>query len=167
MFTGSADHRATAVTGAHDKCSLHDRRINYDAFGLVDQVLRNIIRNIHDFLEDNAAIFEAIGFLLILTCSGQRTRQDDERGQECCEFLHDALLHGIYSRLNGPGLGACKPSNPVSADERLIAGACLEEVLRNVSTILVAATIFQRGPVLAKSGGGDGIRSSRWRWPYS
>ena len=58
--------------------------------------------------------------------------------------------------MNGPGLGACKPSNPVSADERRIAGACLEEVLRNVSTILVAVTIFQRGLVVEKK--------RLWRW---
>jgi len=56
----------------------------------------------------------------------------------------------------GLGLGACKPSNPVSADKRLIAGAGLEEVLRNVSTILVAVTIFQRGPTVEKKG------LSRW-----
>src|SRR5205807_1737705 len=136
--------------------SLHDRRINNDAFGLVNQVLGNVVRNIHNFLEDDATIFQAIGFLLILTCSGQRTRQDDERGQKCCEFLHDALLHGIDSRLNGPGLGACKSSNPVSAARRLNAGACLEEVLRNVSTILVAVTIFQRGRAVGKK--------RLWRW---
>jgi len=51
------------------------------------------------------------------------------------------------------------------AARRLIAGACLEEVLRNVSTILVAvAAIFQRGRVVGREGkrcGGD--FESRWR----
>jgi len=156
MLTCAARHGTAAVAAADDKRGFQNRRINDDAFGLVDQVLGNVVRNIHDLLKDDPAIFQTIGFFFVFAGSGERSGKDDDRGQECCEFLHDAFLHGIDFRLNGPGLGACKPSNPVSADERLIAGACLEEVLRNVSTILVAVTIFQRGPVVEKK--------RRWRW---
>src|SRR5262249_23689214 len=122
-----------------------DRWINDDAFRLVDKVLWNVIGNVHNFFKDDAAIVETICLLLIvLTCGGKRAGNNNERGQKCCEFLHEALLRKIDSRIHGSWLGALEPSNPASAGERSDASACLEEEFLNVWNILVLWRICQR-----------------------
>src|ERR1051325_2308658 len=50
----------------------------------------------------------------------------------------------VLPRVDGAMAGRFEPSNPVSAEVRGSAGACLEEVFCNVWTILVLRGIFQR-----------------------
>src|SRR5580765_2527838 len=76
VFASATGHGAAAVTSSKDKCCLENRRVDDDAFRFVDQVLGNVIRNVHDFLDHGSAIFQAIGFLYVVCRS--RQRQDSE-----------------------------------------------------------------------------------------
>src|SRR6202035_205667 len=49
VFASAASHGTAAITTANNKRSFEHRGINDYALGLVDQVLRNVFGNIHDF----------------------------------------------------------------------------------------------------------------------
>src|SRR5258708_24280970 len=67
MFSAAAGHGATAVAGPKNERSFNDRGIDDDAKGFVNQVLRNVVGNIHDFLNHNAAVFEAVPFFVVVS----------------------------------------------------------------------------------------------------
>src|SRR5580693_3183775 len=56
VLARTASHRAASVASADDKRSLQYRRVKDDAFGLVQQILRNIIGDIQNFLQHRPAI---------------------------------------------------------------------------------------------------------------
>ena len=62
MFASAASHGAAAIAAADNKGSFEHGGINDYAFGLVDQVLRNVFGNIHDFPQHRAAILKAFRF---------------------------------------------------------------------------------------------------------
>src|SRR5258708_38056867 len=64
MLSAAAGHGATSVAGPKNERSFNDRGIDHDAKGFVNQVLRNVVGNIHDFLNHNAAVFEAVPFFV-------------------------------------------------------------------------------------------------------
>jgi len=63
LLAGAASHRATPVAAADDEGSFQHRRINNHAFRFVEQVLRNVVGNVEDFLHYRAAIVQTVGFL--------------------------------------------------------------------------------------------------------
>jgi hypothetical protein len=64
MLTGAANHCAAAVVRADSKSEFLDAGDYYDAFGLVQEILGNIVWHVKDFLHDNAACFEAPLFFI-------------------------------------------------------------------------------------------------------
>src|SRR6266849_202346 len=62
VLAGAADHRATAVAAANNKRGFQHRRHHDDATGLVEQVLRNVVRDIEDFLDDSSCVLKTILF---------------------------------------------------------------------------------------------------------
>jgi hypothetical protein len=72
MFTGPADHRTPAVA-----CSKHERRFENgwehdDAFGLLEYRLRNVLRDIHDFLHYFTGSLQSPLGLVVGTTNGRR-----------------------------------------------------------------------------------------------
>src|ERR1035438_7296971 len=65
VFVSAASHHAAAVAAANDKRRLHDRRKHDYAACLIEQVLRNAVRNIENFLNHSARILDTVIFLLI------------------------------------------------------------------------------------------------------
>ena len=63
-LAGSADHRAAAVAAADAHGDLRHRRNDDDAFGLVEQLLRDVVGDVEDLLHDDAGILQARLFLV-------------------------------------------------------------------------------------------------------
>src|SRR5712664_2149673 len=60
VLTRAADHRATAVAATNNKCGFQ-YRWHYDyATGFVEQVLRNVVRNLEDLLHHFSSILKTI-----------------------------------------------------------------------------------------------------------
>src|SRR2546425_11734790 len=74
MLAGSAGDRTPAEVAADADRELQNRRNHNDAFGLVEQVLRNPVGDVHDFLEHLAARFQSLSLPAFIRCEG-RTRQ--------------------------------------------------------------------------------------------
>src|SRR5580704_3518485 len=64
-LTGAAGHGPAAITAAKNKGTFKDGGIDDYAVGFIDKVLRNVVRDIHDLLNDGAAVFQAITLLLV------------------------------------------------------------------------------------------------------
>src|SRR5580692_4351454 len=62
MFAGAADHRPSAITTAEDECTLQNGRENNNAFGLIQNVAWDIVRDAHYFLHDGAGILQTFLF---------------------------------------------------------------------------------------------------------
>jgi hypothetical protein len=77
MFAAAADHDATAIAAAYTERAFFHRGQNDHALGLVDEVLRNIVGNIQDFLEDDARVFYPIFFMFIVG-KGRRPEIEDQ-----------------------------------------------------------------------------------------
>src|SRR6266699_2741088 len=73
LAASAGDHTPAEVTSDPD-CEFQNRRNHNDAFGLVQQVLRNAVRDVHDFLEHLTARFQAL-LLPALTRAEGRIRQ--------------------------------------------------------------------------------------------
>src|SRR5262249_4116488 len=104
LLAGSANHDTAAAANTNNECTFNHGRINDDAFCLVDQVLRDIVGNVHNFFEDQAAILKTVGFTFVIFC-GERYSSYNEGRQECSEFLHNSLLDAFFPevRLNKAG----------------------------------------------------------------
>ena len=66
----AAGHHTAAVAGADDKCGFEHGGINDDAVRFVNEALRNIVRNVHDFLQNLAGTADAV--LICLLCRAAR-----------------------------------------------------------------------------------------------
>ena len=72
LASSAGDHTPAEVTSDPDS-EFQNRRNHHDAFGLVQQVLRNAIRDVHNFLEHLTARFQAL-LLPALTRAEGRAR---------------------------------------------------------------------------------------------
>src|SRR5260221_3737614 len=86
MLAAAAGHRPAAIAGAEDEGSFNDRWIDNDASGFVDQVLRDVVRYIHDFLNHYAAILEPPIFLAVV---GEQRRAN----KRSCQQIRKNLFH--------------------------------------------------------------------------
>src|SRR5215472_9735913 len=86
MLAAAAGHGSAAVAAATNECSLQHRGIDDDAESLVDQVLGNVVRNIHDFLNHGAAVFKAGVFLFVIR--REHRAEEREREQTGKNFFH-------------------------------------------------------------------------------
>jgi len=72
LASTAGDHTPAEIASDANR-ELQDGRNHYDAFGLVEQILRNPIRDVHNFLEHLGARFEALLFPAYICCeSGTR-----------------------------------------------------------------------------------------------
>src|SRR6516225_8417469 len=65
VFARAADHGAAAVAAADDEFAFYDRGVNDDAFRFVDQVLRDIVGDVHDLFDYQSAILKPLVFFVI------------------------------------------------------------------------------------------------------
>ena len=59
MFARAANHRAAPVACPHTKCKFSDGRNHDNAFGLFQELMRNILWDVKYFLHNDATVFEA------------------------------------------------------------------------------------------------------------
>src|SRR5579864_1275303 len=81
MFAAAAGHHAAAVAATDSECTLLDRREHDDALGLVEQILRNIVRDIEDFLQNFARVFHAIDFALVVDGEAETSKDRNSKYQ--------------------------------------------------------------------------------------
>src|SRR5262249_27609407 len=93
VLAGAARHRASTVARTHNERRFHHGRINHDALRLVDQVLRNIVGNVHDLPDYRPAVFQPFFDFLLVVC-GRRSGEPEEnqRHDERLELSHVSLL---------------------------------------------------------------------------
>src|ERR1700683_5118196 len=60
VLAAAADHHATSVAAADAKCALFHGGQNDKAFGLVEQILRDVVGDVQDFFHDDAGILDTI-----------------------------------------------------------------------------------------------------------
>jgi len=77
VFAGAAGHRTTTVASAKDKSGFENRRKNDDAFRFVEQVLREVIGNVENFVKNRSAVFQTLRFLFIVL-GGERKCEHPE-----------------------------------------------------------------------------------------
>src|SRR5437867_9973223 len=88
MLPAAADHGSAAVTATNDKRRFQHRWINNDALRLINQILGNVIRNIHDFLDHRRAVLQAFGFFFVFCAERQPQKsQDEKHGQWLFHFV--------------------------------------------------------------------------------
>src|SRR5258707_4127052 len=105
MFSAAAGHGATAVAGPKNERSFNDRGIDDDAKGFVNQVLRNVVGNIHDFLNHNAAVFEAVPFFVVVSNQRRAVEGEDHEKKHNAFSLHATFLNYCFlSLLSGPSV---------------------------------------------------------------
>src|SRR4029077_2475606 len=87
LLPGPANHCAAPVACSYTKCKFSNRRNDNDAFGLFQELMRNVVWDVEDFLHHDAALFEA--FLLLVQFRGVYCTCY-QRETCCCyhEFLH-------------------------------------------------------------------------------
>src|SRR5260221_6725607 len=73
VLAGSAGKHSPAEVASDADCELQNRRNHNDAFGLVEQVLRNPVGDVHNFLEHLTARFQPL-LLPALIRAEDRTR---------------------------------------------------------------------------------------------
>src|ERR1700679_2345354 len=75
----AASQRAAPVAAADDECLFQHRRKDHDTISLVQHILRNIVRDIHDFGKNGAAILQTIFiFNLVVSTAGRRKQQESD-----------------------------------------------------------------------------------------
>jgi hypothetical protein len=82
MFAGAANHSAATVLGADAESQFLDGREHDDAFRLFQKIVRNVVRDVEDFLHDDATLFEA--FLLLVQILG--IHYTGCEGETCCGY---------------------------------------------------------------------------------
>src|SRR5215469_2212315 len=93
-FAGAAGHRPPAVTAAENERALQNRGIHDDAIGFVDQVLGNVVGNVHDLLNHEAAVFEPAVFFFVVA---REARGCQSEGQQ----HRNQLFHSYHLNKNG------------------------------------------------------------------
>ena len=83
MLPAPANHHAAAIAASHAECALLHRRQNHHALRLVQQVLRNVVRNVQDFFHHFARIFYPVRFPRPRKPSLGRTIKQLRRRQPC------------------------------------------------------------------------------------
>src|SRR5258708_18098658 len=99
MFSAAAGHGATAVAGPKNERSFNDRGIDDDAKGFVNQVLRNVVGNIHDFLNHNAAVFEAVPFFVVVSNQRRAEKRKRPPKKDNLFFSNTPFLKYFFSSL--------------------------------------------------------------------
>src|SRR5438445_11855255 len=83
MLAGSAGDRTPPEVASDADRELQNRRNHNDAFGLVEQILRNPVGNVQNFLEHLATYFEALLFPALIRCeSGTRQENGDDKNTD-------------------------------------------------------------------------------------
>jgi hypothetical protein len=93
MLSGPTGDRTPAKVSSDADRELQNRRNHNDAFGLVEQDLRNPVGDIHDFLEDLAARCKALLFPAF------RRRESGTR-QENGDDKNSGFFHGMAPKLS-------------------------------------------------------------------
>src|SRR5580698_6603372 len=70
VFACAANHSSTTVASSHDESGFKDGRHDDHAPSLVEKVLRNIVGNIEDLLDDSAGVLQSIVLVLCIFVSG-------------------------------------------------------------------------------------------------
>src|SRR5467141_729219 len=65
----AAGHSAPPVASANDECGLQDGGKNNDAICLVEQVLRNVVRNVENHFQDRATISQSVVVFGLARCA--------------------------------------------------------------------------------------------------
>ena len=122
VVAAAASHGATAVAPADSDRAFDDRRHYDHAYCLVEQVLRNIVGNIENFLYDHAGIFKPTFFLLIVCLGGGRDgralggRSTQLRAVKKTASSSLSLLKCLFydnalrARWNGSRIALCPPA---------------------------------------------------------
>jgi hypothetical protein len=79
VWAAATRHDAATVARADDKCSLENRGKDDDAVSFVDDALRDVVGDVHDFFHDSAGVFDAI-LLLRLRVGGDGERSREYKG---------------------------------------------------------------------------------------
>ena len=90
MLTGAARHHAASVAATDNKGGFQNGWENDDAFCFVDETLRNVVGNIHNFFDDVTSVFNAAGFFFVISCGlgGDRQSNHSERDTERNKVFH-------------------------------------------------------------------------------
>jgi len=92
LAISAGDHTAAEVASDAD-CELQNRRNHNDAFGLVEQIFRNAIRDVHNFLEHLTARFKALLLPALIRADG-RTRHKNGYDSST-SFSHGVAPEGL------------------------------------------------------------------------
>src|ERR1700722_15958478 len=76
VIAGAAGHDAATVAGADNKGSFEDGWEDDDTVGFVDDALRNIVRDVHNFFHDFPCVLDTVLFFRL------RVGGEGERGRE-------------------------------------------------------------------------------------
>src|SRR5579864_2569291 len=91
VFAAAASHHASAVAATDPESTLLDRREHDDALRLVKQVLRNVVRDVQNFLKNLTRILHAIDFALVVDGEAE-TSQDHHGKYQGQKFFHERPL---------------------------------------------------------------------------
>src|ERR1700675_3336300 len=97
IIAAAAAHRAAAVARANNKGGLEHRR-EYDyAIGLVQEIFRNVVGNIHDLLGHLARVPQAVRFLYVFVSRAKRARIHKRRQTQQSGRKHQSenSFHGV------------------------------------------------------------------------
>src|ERR1700721_2633371 len=90
VLAAAARHHAPAVTGAHYKGCLQNRRQDDHAIRFVDQILRNVVRDIHNLFRNFAGVPDAVSFFCVVVSSAKRRWIDE--GKQANERCHNTKV---------------------------------------------------------------------------
>src|SRR5215472_5304620 len=79
ILAGAANHDPASVTAAGDECSFQDRGHNHNTAGFVEDVLRNVVGNVENFLNDRTCILNTVVIFRLVVCG---LRQNIGTGQK-------------------------------------------------------------------------------------
>jgi Putative transposase len=68
----AAGHRSPPITSANNECCFQDGREDDHTISLVRQALRDVVGNIENLLQHNAAVLEPILILFLISCQSWR-----------------------------------------------------------------------------------------------
>jgi hypothetical protein len=100
LASSAGDHTAAEVASDAD-CKLQNRRNHNDAFGLVEQIFRNAIRDVHNFLEHLTARFQALLLPALIRAEG-RTRHKNGYDNST-SFSHGIAPEGLVDSCAAAG----------------------------------------------------------------
>ena len=92
LFSSAANHSAAAIACAKNKGGLDDGRINNHAICFIDQVLRNVVGYIHNFLNHQATIFQAVIYFLVAGLKGKSKSNQDKSQEQWKDLFHSFHL---------------------------------------------------------------------------